>query len=799
MQTTNKYPSKGFKREKTVSSSSDSEKPQDPVHVFCRLKPLKRDDDSSCIKVVSPALLSLSSPSENKILREDVQYIFKHIFTPCTTQKEIFQHIAYPLLKDLVSGKNGLLFTYGVTGSGKTFTLTGNQNDPGIMPRCIDTLFNTIESHQAKKFIIKSDRMNGFELQSDSDAAEARNLEYKSSIRSLKSDRKGAGEAKRFYTNDGMTIDGIKDGNLYAVFISYIEIYNNTVYDLLDDSSGKTLQSKILREDAQKNMYINNVLEVEVKSASEAFDLFTMGQKRKRMGHTILNAESSRSHSIFSIRLVQVIQQLQNSEGNLVIPECNMLKVSQLCLVDLAGSERCSRTKNTGVRLKEASNINNSLMTLRTCMEILRDNQLNNANRLVPYRDSRLTLLFKNYFEGEGGVHMIVCINPASEDYEENLHVMKFAEISRNVKVNKESRYTPYRKKVVTKTIAHTPISSKVHCTTSSLIFGPQIPSVKLDFENFESCESVLTRLLKVLKARRENAITFGKELTTKEQNFRKQLIEINQENVISKHEIRNMKMILKQEKHRTQNYETKVLDLETVNDNLVSKADELQGVIRNLKCTLDEKDLKINRNVLEKERARQKLVIEKEKINQEVDAHLRRQREELQAQMQLKDIKLKRVKEILDKDEISTQIKVESEAQTVVDNEVPMSPRTPSHTHTPHRHNTVTSSSRRRSRSVGDVWLEHNVVVPTELGTVLQPVIKKRKSVTKLSKASDVLNPKQSKYCLISQEPDTDGIVETKLYKADIIQTCGGGAQVVFNDVERLRQESPTGTPRKA
>lgn len=103
-----------------------------------------------------------------------------------------------------------------------------------------------------------------------------------------------------------------------------------------------------------------------------------------------------------------------------------------------------------------------------------------------------------------------------------------------------------------------------------------------------------------------------------------------------------------------------------------------------------------------------------------------------------------------------------------------------------------------RRSRSAGEVWLEHNAIKPVPLGTVLQPSMKRRKSVTKLSKASDVTNPKQNKYCLIAQEPDTDGEMETKLYKGDIVQTCGGGAQVIFNDVERLRQESPTATPHK-
>lgn len=93
----------------------------------------------------------------------------------------------------------------------------------------------------------------------------------------------------------------------------------------------------------------------------------------------------------------------------------------------------------------------------------------------------------------------------------------------------------------------------------------------------------------------------------------------------------------------------------------------------------------------------------------------------------------------------------------------------------------------------LGEVWLEHNVIKPCPLGTVMQPTMKKRKSVSKLDKASDITNPKQSKYCLVAQEPDTEGEMETKLYKADIVPTCGGGAQVIFNDVERLKQQSPT------
>lgn len=93
--------------------------------------------------------------------------------------------------------------------------------------------------------------------------------------------------------------------------------------------------------------------------------------------------------------------------------------ISQLSLVDLAGSERTNRTNNTGQRLREASNINNSLMTLRKCLETLRENQASSNQKMVPYRDAKITHLFKNYFDGEGHVRMIVCINPRPEDFDE--------------------------------------------------------------------------------------------------------------------------------------------------------------------------------------------------------------------------------------------------------------------------------------------------------------------------------------------------------------------------------------------
>lgn len=103
-----------------------------------------------------------------------------------------------------------------------------------------------------------------------------------------------------------------------------------------------------------------------------------------------------------------------------------------------------------------------------------------------------------------------------------------------------------------------------------------------------------------------------------------------------------------------------------------------------------------------------------------------------------------------------------------------------------------VANVRHRRSRSA-EKWIEHRAANPVPLGTILQPYLPNRKSFTKLTNVKDIMNSNSSKYCLVSQAADTDGEVETRLYKGNVIPTTGGGAQVVFNDVELLKQMSPT------
>ncbi|XP_075875627.1 kinesin-like protein KIF23 isoform X2 [Nelusetta ayraudi] len=422
--------------------ASNTEK--DPVGVYCRIRPPGAEDEECCVEMISSSTIQLHPPDGLKANRhgeyKEASYSFKKVFGINTTQMELFEEVARPLVEDLIHCKNGLLFTYGVTGSGKTFTMTGSPGEGGLLPRSLDMLFNSIGPFQAKRYVFKPDDKNGLEIQNQVDALlERQKRDSQPSVPKTPSSRQKADPefADMISTAEACKSENVDEDCCYSVFVSYIEVYNNYIYDLLEDAPfdpirPKPPQSKILREDQNHNMYVAGCTEVEVKSTEEAFEVFWKGQKKRRIANTQLNRESSRSHSVFTVKLAQAPL---DADGDHILQDKSQVNVSQLCLVDLAGSERTNRTRAEGSRLREAGNINQSLMTLRTCIEVLRENQMCGTNKMVPYRDSKVTHLFKNYFDGEGKVRMIVCVNPKAEDYDETMLVMRFAEMTQEVEV----------------------------------------------------------------------------------------------------------------------------------------------------------------------------------------------------------------------------------------------------------------------------------------------------------------------------------------------------------------------------
>lgn len=416
-------------------SSAKKQRSSETVEVFARIRKVCNSARNSCIIVSSDTSLKLQS-SSNKV----TQCQFTKVFDKNADQKDLFAHVAKPMVENLFKRKNGLLFTYGVTNSGKTYTMTGTVSDPGLLPRSLDMIFGSIFGLQTLKYRFVADDMNEFDVQSEAEAMlERQEKDYLPSLKSskfmnhYKASKDFCSDVDHCYSNN------IDVNSRYSVFVSYVEIYNEHIFDLLAEdlvdscNRSRPLSTKRLREDKKKNIFVYGAKQVEVETTEEAFAAFQQGQERRRIAHTQLNSMSSRSHSIFSIKLVQAPM---DALGEDLLVDKRLVSVSQLSLVDLAGSERLSRTGSKHERLREAGNINNSLMALRVCLTQLRENQKNKGKDMIKYRNSKLTHLFKSYFEGHGKVKMVLCLNPNPEEYEENFQVIQFAEIAQEVEVS---------------------------------------------------------------------------------------------------------------------------------------------------------------------------------------------------------------------------------------------------------------------------------------------------------------------------------------------------------------------------
>ncbi|XP_067161480.1 kinesin-like protein KIF23 isoform X9 [Apteryx mantelli] len=792
---------------------------KDPVGVYCRVRPLSRPDQECCIEVINETTVQIHPPDGYRVFRNgeyrETQYSFKEVFGTLVIQKELFDVVAKPLVEDLIRGKNGLLFTYGVTGSGKTHTMTGSPGDGGLLPRCLDMIFNSIGPFQAKRFVFKLDEKNGVDVQCEVDALLERQKRDAMPVPKTPSGKRQIDPefADMINVQDHCKVEEVDEDNVYSVFVSYIEIYNNYIYDLLEEApfdpiKPKPPQSKILREDQNHNMYVTGCTEVEVKSTEEAFEVFWRGQKKRRIANTQLNRESSRSHSVFIIKLAQAPL---DADGDNVLQEKEQITLSQLSLVDLAGSERTNRTKAEGNRLREAGNINQSLMTLRTCIEVLRENQMYGTNKMVPYRDSKLTHLFKNYFDGEGKVRMIVCVNPKAEDYEESLQVMRFAEMTQEVEVarpvdkplcgltpGRRFRNQAFREELSRKLeIRGGPINGETEEQSVSemlLQSFPPLPSCELLDVNDDQ---TLPKLIEVLEKRHRLRQMLSEEFAKNVLTFKTMLQEFDS-SVVSKEnyiqgKLSEKEKIIAGQKMELERLEKKTKTLEYKIEILEKTATIYEEDKRNLQQELESKSQKLQRQASDKRRLEARLqgmVAETTmKWEKECERRVAAKQLEMQNKLWVKDEKLKQLKAIVTepKNEKPERPSRERDREKPVQRSVSPSP-VPNAPPVRLRH--------RRSRSAGERWVDHKPPsnLPTE--TVMQPHVPHAITV---AAASEKALAKCDKYMLTHQELASDGEIETKLIKGDVFKTRGGGQAVQFTEIETLKQESPTGRKRRS
>uniref|UniRef100_A0A3Q0T992 Kinesin family member 15 n=1 Tax=Amphilophus citrinellus TaxID=61819 RepID=A0A3Q0T992_AMPCI len=332
------------------------------IFLFVRVRPLTRDtglttdgDQSLCLSVTSPNTIRLCH-CHLCLMWKPTQFLI------------------------------GLLSCSGQTGSGKTFTMLGpseldnfTDNLRGVIPRSFEYLFFLI-NREVERICFS----NEFGTCSPSP-----------------------------------TLQQSPQSKSFLCKCSFIEIYNEQIYDLLDTASA----SLFLRENIKKGVFVEGVVEKFVSSAAEAYQVLSMGWRNRRVASTSMNRESSRSHAVFTMTL----------ESKETINEVVNIRMSQLNLVDLAGSERQKDTHTEGSRLKEASSINRSLMCLGQVIMALVDVS-NGKNRHICYRDSKLTFLLRDSLGGNAKTYIIANVHPGSKCFGETLSTLHFAQRAKLIK-----------------------------------------------------------------------------------------------------------------------------------------------------------------------------------------------------------------------------------------------------------------------------------------------------------------------------------------------------------------------------
>ncbi|KAJ7095125.1 kinesin-like protein [Mycena belliarum] len=297
---------------------------------------------------------------------KDKRFMFDRVFNNESCQQDVYEATAQPLLQGLLNGFNATVFAYGATGCGKTHTISGTETDPGIIYLTMADLFQRID-----------DRRDEWNVE---------------------------------------------------VMVTFLEIYNEEIRDLLADPATPTPRGGLsIRED--KTVKVAGLAELRPNSAEEVKEIVLQGNLRRTQSPTLANATSSRSHAVLQVHVTQSPRTAALSEQR---------TMATLSIIDLAGSERAAATTNMGQRMVEGANINKSLLALGNCINALCES--GGAVRHVPYRNSKLTRLLKFSLGGNCKTVMIVCIAPTSNHFDDTHNTLVYADRASKIKTRVVTR-----------------------------------------------------------------------------------------------------------------------------------------------------------------------------------------------------------------------------------------------------------------------------------------------------------------------------------------------------------------------
>ncbi|CAF0893479.1 unnamed protein product [Adineta ricciae] len=337
------------------------------IMVACRIRPMTEEEilqgaNVIAHKVADDNMVVLLDPEEDHddILRanrsRERKYMFDVVSDARAEQQEVYAATAKILLSSVLEGYNATVFAYGATGAGKTYTMLGTENNPGVMYRTLDDLFVEIKNYQGQRE--------------------------------------------------------------YQVSMSYLEIYNELIRDLLAPSSA-FLE---LREDAKGTIQVAGLSEVIAKTPREVMEMLHKGNRARTQEPTKANKTSSRSHAVLQVNIKQ---------RNVTRSHTEQVRFAKLYMIDLAGSERAAQTQNTGKRMMEGAHINRSLLALGNCINALSEK---GNTKYVNYRDSKLTRILKDSLGGNSRTVMIAHVSPASVHFEESRNTLNYADRAKYIK-----------------------------------------------------------------------------------------------------------------------------------------------------------------------------------------------------------------------------------------------------------------------------------------------------------------------------------------------------------------------------
>ena len=371
-------------------------KKKDNIRVYIRMRPLLRyEDDIFWIIDEENAIYTKNYfSSEDSIdnnsyelnkkkkitnfLYSPQKFRFDKIYSPKYESQIIYKEICQNIIKSSLDGFNGSILLYGQTTSGKTFTMLGTPNSPGILPCSLNDLFISIN--------------------------------------------------KKKYINNNI---------LFNIYCSYLEIYNEKISDLLNNSSNLKLV-----EDKKYGIIVSGAKRVKIQNFEEGIAIKDYGEENRKYRDTLINEYSSRSHCIFQIYLEQFHL---DEDGDISKSYLNCLN-----LVDLAGSERINKDDNKIKYIEETGYINKSLFMLTNVIKKLAENfSLNNKNNYIPYRDSILTRLLSQSLGGNSLTTLLCTISPAEMNYNQTLSTLRFASRAKCVKLEaKPNEYLNDKNKI---------------------------------------------------------------------------------------------------------------------------------------------------------------------------------------------------------------------------------------------------------------------------------------------------------------------------------------------------------------